>query len=110
MVTYIFESVQVLVPLTADLALVRLLLLHAECARVWRRCLRVDDGEGAVAVLMQLLRLVTVRLVVSGRMKSEEAARVAETSEYILQAILVLIRLLTSNDRTPKGLVFLPYH
>lgn len=69
MVTYIFESVQVLVPLTADLALVRLLLLHAECARVWRRCLRVDDGEGAVAVLVQLLRLVTVRLVVSGRME-----------------------------------------
>ena len=52
METYIFESVQVLVSLTADLALVWLLLLHAERAWVWRRCLRIDDRKGTVTVLM----------------------------------------------------------
>ena len=65
--TYIFESVQVLVPLVAVLALMGLFLLHAQGARVWSRSLRVDNREGAVAILMQLLSGVAVRLVVPKR-------------------------------------------
>lgn len=63
--TYVFEAVEVLVALVAVFALVRLLLLHAHFPWEWLRCLRVDNGECAVSVLVQLLSLVTVLLVVS---------------------------------------------
>jgi hypothetical protein len=50
--TYVFETVEVLVPLAADITLERLLLLHAECTWVRGRCLWVDDGEGTITVLV----------------------------------------------------------
>lgn len=56
----VFEAVQVLVPLRASLALERLFLLHAEHARVRRQSGGVDDGEGAIGVFVQLLRIVAV--------------------------------------------------
>lgn len=63
--TYVFETVEVLVPLAADITLERLLLLHAQCPRVWSASLGVDDGKGAVAIFMQLLGGMSMRLVVS---------------------------------------------
>ena len=62
--TYVFQTVEVLIPLVAVLALMRLLLLHSSLTRVRSRRLRVDDREGAVPILMQLLVLVAVLLVV----------------------------------------------
>ena len=62
--TYVFESVQVLVPLVAEVALEGLLLLHAQAAGIRRQRLGIDDGEGAVVVLVQRLRVVAVGLVV----------------------------------------------
>ena len=62
--TYVFQTVKVLIPLVAVLALMRLLLLHSSLTRVRSRRLRVDDREGAVPILMQLLVLVAVLLVV----------------------------------------------
>jgi hypothetical protein len=62
--TYVFEAVQVLVPLSAHLTLEGLLLLHAQSTRIRGAGLGIDDGEGTVAVLMQLLRRVAVGLVV----------------------------------------------
>ena len=56
----VFESVQVLVTFPADFASVGLLLLHADGSGVGNRCEGVDDGEGAVVVLLELLVLVTV--------------------------------------------------
>ncbi len=48
----VFETVQVLVSLAADVALVRLLLLHAKGSRIRSGGLGVDDRECSVAVLM----------------------------------------------------------
>jgi hypothetical protein len=41
--TYIFETVQVLVSLATNFAFVRLLLLHAECSRVRSRSFWIHD-------------------------------------------------------------------
>ena len=58
--TMILEAVEILVPLAADFAAIGLLFLHADGARIWNRCGRVDDGKGAVRVLFELLILVAV--------------------------------------------------
>lgn len=50
--SYVFEPVEILVALAADVALEGLLLLHSESPRVGGRGLGVNDGESAVAVLM----------------------------------------------------------
>lgn len=63
MSTVVLEPVEVLVALATHLASVRLLLLHADSAGVWYRGKRVDDGESAVLVLLQLLVLVAVLLL-----------------------------------------------
>ena len=63
--THIFETVQVLVALSARLALERLLLFHAHGSWVRSTCLWIYNGEGAVLILMQPLGGVPVRLVVS---------------------------------------------
>ena len=62
--TYVFQTVEVLIPLVAVLALMRLLLLHSSLTRVRSRRLGVNDRESAVPILMQLLVLVAVLLVV----------------------------------------------
>lgn len=48
----VFETVQVLVSFAANIALVRLLLLHAKSTRIRSGRLRVDDRERSVSVLM----------------------------------------------------------
>ena len=58
--TVVLEAVEVLVSFTAHLASIGLLLLHSHSAGVWYRCERVDDGESAVLILLELLILVTV--------------------------------------------------
>lgn len=50
-VTVVLEPVQVLVSLAADLASVRLFLLHAHRPRVGDGSDGVHDGEGPVAIL-----------------------------------------------------------
>lgn len=56
----IFEAVEILVPFAARFALVRLFLLHAQGAFVRNGCLGIDDGEGAVCVIVQSLVVVTM--------------------------------------------------
>jgi hypothetical protein len=56
----VFEAVQVLVPLAADLAAIRFLLLHAEGTRVRSRCFWVNDGECTISIIMQLLIVVAM--------------------------------------------------
>lgn len=51
----IFEAVQILVPLAAELASVRFLLFHSQRAWVRSASLRIDYGEGSIAILMELL-------------------------------------------------------
>ena len=58
----VLETIQVLVALAANLATVRLLLLHADGAGIWNGCRRVDDGEGTIGILLELLILVAVLL------------------------------------------------
>jgi len=75
----VFETVEVLVSLATYFATVRLLLLHADGAGVWNGRQRIDNREGTVVVLLELLVLVTMLLVV-------------------LETVLVLVCLLTAND------------
>jgi len=56
----VLETVEVLVPLSAHLAAIRLLFLHADGAGIGYGSQRVDDREGAILVLLQLLVLVAV--------------------------------------------------
>ena len=55
LVTYVFETIEVLVPLLAHLTGVRLLLLHTHRSGIRHASVRVDDREGAVLVLVKLL-------------------------------------------------------
>jgi hypothetical protein len=58
--TVVLETIQILVPLAAHLASVRLLLLHANCAGVGNGGQWVDYRESTVLVLLELLILVAV--------------------------------------------------
>ena len=60
----IFETVKVLISFVAYIALVWLLLLHANSAWIWLIVIRVQNGKGAISVLLQPLVLVTMSLVV----------------------------------------------
>lgn len=70
--TYVFQPVQILVTFPASLAVERLFLLHAQRSGVGSASFGVDDGKGSVAVFVQLLRLVTMCLVVSGEKKKKQ--------------------------------------
>lgn len=84
MLAMILQAIQVLVSLPADFTPVRLLLLHANSTGIRNTSCRVDNGESAVGVLFQLLVLMAVLLVV-------------------FEAILVLVRLFTTDDRAFEG-------
>lgn len=56
----VFQAVEILVALSADVAPVWLLFFHAHCAWVRDRGNGIDDGEGAVFVFLELLVLVAV--------------------------------------------------
>lgn len=62
--TYVFQPVQVLVPLATDVAFVRLLLFHAKSSRIRCRGLGVNNRECAITIFMELLSLVAMGLVV----------------------------------------------
>lgn len=56
----ILQTIQVLVPLLANFALVRLLLLHAHSPRVWRRGLWVNNGKGPIGIIVKALVVVAM--------------------------------------------------
>jgi hypothetical protein len=56
----ILETIQVLVPLAADIALVGLLFLHTQCSRVCLESIGIDNGKSAVGVFVEFLGVVTV--------------------------------------------------
>lgn len=60
----VFETVEVLVPLVAHVALVRLFFFHADRARIRLIVVRIQDGECPISVFLQPLVLVSVSFVV----------------------------------------------
>jgi hypothetical protein len=56
----VLETVEILIPLLADVALVRLLLLHSLGPRIWGLRIGVNDRECPVSVFMKSLIIVTV--------------------------------------------------
>lgn len=60
MVLVVFEAVEVLVALAADIAAVGFVLFHAEGSWVRVKSLGIDDGESAVVVCGELLGVVAV--------------------------------------------------
>jgi hypothetical protein len=75
--TYVFQAVEVLVPLAACFAVERLLLFHTEGTWIRSTSLWVNDRKGSVAVLVQLLGLVTVSLVVSVQLAKRLASSIS---------------------------------
>jgi hypothetical protein len=63
--THVFKTIQVLISFAAGFAAKGLLLLHAQGAWIRSTRLRVNDGKGTIAVLVQLLGLMAVRFVIS---------------------------------------------
>ena len=51
-ITYIFQSIQILISLATDIAFVRLLLFHAESSRVRGGGFWVHNREGAVSIVV----------------------------------------------------------
>ena len=58
----VFEAVEVLVAFAASVAAVGFMFFHAEGAGVGGEGFGVDDGEGAVFVCVEFLRVVAVLL------------------------------------------------
>jgi len=94
----VLESVEVLVALAANFATIRLLLFHSNRAWIGNGCGWVNDGERAVRVLFQLLVLVAV-LEYTVSMFSVRGRDMTDLL-VILETVLILVCLLTSNDRT----------
>ena len=63
--TYIFETIQVLVALSADFALIWLLLFHAKSSGIWGMCVRINYRESSIGIIVQLLGLMAVSFVIS---------------------------------------------
>ena len=59
----VFESVEIFVAFSTGTAAVRLVLFHAEGAGVRIEGFGVDDGEGAVFVCVEFLRVMSVLCV-----------------------------------------------
>lgn len=56
----VFETIQILIALPADITFVWLLFLHALGTWVGRRCVGIDDRKGSVRVVVQLLSVVAM--------------------------------------------------
>lgn len=69
-ITHVFEAVQILVTLSTNVTLIRLLLLHTQCSRIWCRGFWVDNRECSISIFMQLLSLMSVCLVISGKISN----------------------------------------
>lgn len=48
----VFQTVEILVPFTTDIAAIRLLFLHTEGAGIWSGCIGVNDGKCTICVIM----------------------------------------------------------
>lgn len=70
----ILETVEVLVPLLAHIALVWLLLLHSLRAGVRSLSVRVDNRECAVAILVQPLVIVAMLSIISTILHASDGA------------------------------------
>lgn len=111
--TYVFQPVQVLVALSACLAAKRLLLFHTQGSWIRRTCFGVDNRESAVTVFMQLLSLMTMRLVVPRAVLVDffhHSYRFRGKIYDILKSILVLVGLFTADDGALERLVFFRHH
>ena len=97
----VFQAVQVLVSLPADLTLVRLLLLHTHRAGIWGRSLRVDNRKCAIRVIVKSLVIVAVLRV--GQL-SVWTCRNRTYRFMVFETILILVSLLTPNHRTSERL------
>lgn len=60
MVFVVLESVEILVALATCVASVRFVLLHPQGSWVNMMSIRVDDGERAIVIGVQLLRIMTM--------------------------------------------------
>lgn len=60
MLCVVFEPVEILVAFAARVAAVGLVLLHANCARIWFVGFGIDDAEGSVGVCVERLAVVAM--------------------------------------------------
>lgn len=56
----VFKAVEILISLPTNFTAIGLLLFHSECSRVRGRRLRIDNGEGPISVIVQLLIVVAM--------------------------------------------------
>ena len=109
-ITYVFESVQILVSLATRLAVERLLFLHTKGSGIRRAGLGIDDRKSSVSILVQLLSLMAMCFVVP----EGDNVLVLQTHETgrddSLQTVLVLVGLLAPDDWALEWLVFLWHH
>ena len=105
----VLQTIEVLVPLAARLAFVWLLLFHPHRAGIWRRCFWVDDGEGAVRIVVKALVIMAMLWLV----RTPPTHLVVGQDTYrlvVFKSVLILISLLTSDHGTAKGLGFVVRH
>lgn len=116
----IFESVEIFVAFSTGAAAVGLVLFHAEGAGVGIEGLGVDDGEGAVFVCVEFLRVVSVlygsadvvdSVVSRAWDRGGENSGETKGSAYgfvIFQSILILVCFFAANDWAMERLRYTP--
>ena len=92
----IFEAVEVLVAFPAGIAAVWLVLFHAYSTRIGIQSFGIHNGKGAIVVVFELLGIVAMLVAISRGQPRKRAWN--PYALVILQAVLVLICLLTSNN------------
>lgn len=97
-VLVVFEAVEVLVAFPARVAAVWFMLFHAQGTGIGVQGLGINNREGAIVIVFEGLSIVAVLVTIS-KDQSRQGARDAYAL-MILQTILVLVCLLTSNHRT----------
>ncbi len=60
MILVVLQAIEIFIALATRIALVWLVLLHAQCSRIRGRCFRIDDREGAISIVVQGLRVVAM--------------------------------------------------
>ena len=105
MVFMVFESVEILVSFSACVTFEWFMFFHAKGSRVWAQSFGIDDGECTVFVGVELLGIVAMLKLVSQLSRQIDVRVKAPTYCFmIFQSILVLVRLLTPNDRAVERL------
>lgn len=108
-VTHVFQAVKILVPLATCFAAKGLFLFHAQCAGIGSTCLGIDDRKCSISVFVQLLRLMTMRLVIPV-IRNVSRGSMLVNLVCLLEAVLVLIRLLTANDGALERFMLFGHH